>query len=191
MRGVQNPGSKAKHLTKAYTQLIFNPQNTSFTFSPSLDRRHSSRARSGRASQSPRSRITTSKPEAYPGIKQARSRVKAHHQTTRDSVAAIPTGIQSSHWSLPKGHYDLLHAVARLGAAEERLGYTFRDKFLGLTAIKPDGYSLTVSFEGRSWPLPGHKRLALLGDRALDLALCQTWYESGQPPCMSCCYCNA
>lgn len=83
----------------------------------------------------------------------------------------------------PDRSHDLLVAVAELGALEQRIGYRFNDKLLGLSAFKTSPPDNPVKFQSLSASFQDWKRLALLGDRALDLALCHTWYQSGNSRC--------
>lgn len=80
--------------------------------------------------------------------------------------------------------HDLLVAVAELGALEQRIGYRFNDKLLGISAFKISSEKYPVKSQSIIVPLDDSRRLALLGDRVLDLALCQAWYESGRSRCM-------
>lgn len=83
----------------------------------------------------------------------------------------------------PDRNHDLLLAVAELAHLEQRIGYTFKDKLLGISAFKIS--AAPVKFKSMRVPLEDWKRLALLGDRVLYLALCQVWFESR---CSRCTY---
>lgn len=89
-----------------------------------------------------------------------------------------------------RGH-DLLVAVAELVALEQRIGYTFTDKLLALSALKTSNavIPVTVKSEALNVPLEDWKRLALVGDQVLYLALCQSWFESGRSRCKYRCQC--
>jgi dsRNA-specific ribonuclease len=76
--------------------------------------------------------------------------------------------------------FDLIDALAKVGALEERLGYTFNDRMIGVEALRTRGGAMPIRFKGVDRVILHNKRLALLGDRVLTMALCETWYKAGQ-----------
>lgn len=79
-----------------------------------------------------------------------------------------------------KRRHDLLTAVAELGALEQRIGYRFKDKLLGMSAFKISSDNNIVIYEDKAVKVERFSRLALLGDRVLSMALCVNWYKTGQ-----------
>lgn len=79
----------------------------------------------------------------------------------------------------PTIHHDLLDAAVKAGHIEERIGYCFNNKLLCIEALKTTGPGCPLYYSGVEVNLPQNKRLALLGDRVLSLALCELWYLSG------------
>lgn len=90
-------------------------------------------------------------------------------------VAAALTAQGANH------SHDLLFAVGELAYLEQRTGCTFKDKLLGISALKIS--AAPVIFKTMDVPLEVWRRLALLGDRVLYLALCEVWFESGRSRC--------
>ncbi len=86
----------------------------------------------------------------------------------------------------PKNYHDVLSAAANVGAIEERLGYRFKDRLLGIEALKNSEVTYPMYFNGQICKVEKNNRLALLGDRILTSVLCDMWYDSGQSTCM--CY---
>ncbi|KAH6615082.1 hypothetical protein C7974DRAFT_58799 [Boeremia exigua] len=71
----------------------------------------------------------------------------------------------------------ILSAATELGVLEERIGYKFENKLLGIAAFKTHN-STKLDLDGKKTFFEDQKRLALLGDEVLDLAICRTWYYS-------------
>ncbi|KAL8719450.1 MAG: hypothetical protein Q9225_003539 [Loekoesia sp. 1 TL-2023] len=61
---------------------------------------------------------------------------------------------------------------------ESIIGYTFDDPYLVWEAISAAGSIITLGH--RRFP-NGNKRLAILGDTVLHLALAEAWYEGTEP----------
>lgn len=78
----------------------------------------------------------------------------------------------------PEGNYDLIHAAAALSALEVRIGYSFSDKSLGMSAIKLHLEDEKLKTERATMSVGCYLDLALLGDKALELILCRTWYKT-------------
>lgn len=93
-------------------------------------------------------------------------------------LAAAPLAAQG-----PDRYHDLLVAVAELVALEQRIGYTFDDKLLAISALRVSNAAVAVKSEVLKAPLEDWRRLALLGDRVLYLIVCQAWFESGRSRC--------
>ncbi|KAF2749812.1 ribonuclease III [Sporormia fimetaria CBS 119925] len=91
---------------------------------------------------------------------------------------------QQLRWFIPPPtcHHDLFTAARSLHYLERRLGYTFRNKLLGIECLKVSSKDHHLYFNGTVHPISHNKRLALLGDRALSMALCELWYMSGNAP---------
>ncbi|KAL8657666.1 MAG: hypothetical protein Q9226_001696 [Calogaya cf. arnoldii] len=68
-----------------------------------------------------------------------------------------------------------------VNGVEAIIAYPFRDRFILWEALQAAGspVSLMGGAGGRSIP-NGNKRLAVLGDKLLDLVLCEQWYPDGQ-----------
>jgi phage gp37-like protein len=111
---------------------------------------------------------------------------RASQNKSRNRASPIAVSAQHLTGSVQRssnGSHDLLVAVAELGALEQRIGYRFNDKLLGVSAFKTSSDDTPVKFNSTRVPMEDWRRLALLGDRVLDLALCHTWYQSGQSRC--------
>ncbi|KAE8873937.1 hypothetical protein PTNB73_00569 [Pyrenophora teres f. teres] len=79
----------------------------------------------------------------------------------------------------PSPHHDLLDAAARVGRVEESIGYTFKHKLYCIEALKQTNSTTPLYFQGVAINTDNNRRLALLGDRALDLALSEIWFYTG------------
>ncbi|KAL8947092.1 MAG: hypothetical protein Q9222_006589 [Ikaeria aurantiellina] len=66
-----------------------------------------------------------------------------------------------------------------VNAVQTMIDYNFTDSFLLWEALQAAG-STVVTAGGRIFP-NGNKRLAVLGDTILQLAICEDWYNSGLP----------
>jgi hypothetical protein len=77
------------------------------------------------------------------------------------------------------GHHDLLHAAAKVGHIEERIGYIFKDKMTCIEALKITPTTIPLYYKGVIHKADRNNRLALLGDRVLGLALCEIWFYTG------------
>jgi hypothetical protein len=77
----------------------------------------------------------------------------------------------------PTNNHDLLHAAAKVGHIEERIGYIFKDKMTCIEALKIT--SIPLYYKGVVLKADKNNRLALLGDRVLCLALCELWFWTG------------
>lgn len=75
--------------------------------------------------------------------------------------------------------HDLLDAAARVGQLEVRLGYTFKDKMKAMEALKLSNPDVPIVHDGRTYLCAKHQRIALLGDRVLELAVAQRWHGTG------------
>lgn len=64
---------------------------------------------------------------------------------------------------------------AKIQGAQAVIGYTFKKPFLLWEALQAAG-SPVLRIGNRNL-LDGNKRLAILGDRVLELALADDWYE--------------
>jgi hypothetical protein len=89
------------------------------------------------------------------------------------------------HVSPPIVYHDLLDAATRVGRIEERIGYTFKDKMLCISALKTTSSVTPLYFKGVVHQADRNNRLALLGDRVLALALCEIWFRTGNTASMS------
>jgi hypothetical protein len=76
----------------------------------------------------------------------------------------------------PTVFHDLLDAAARVGALEERLGYKFRNRMTCIEALKNTNSPLY--WNGAIHHADKNNRLALLGDRVLDLVVCEIWFAT-------------
>ncbi|KAL8769521.1 MAG: hypothetical protein Q9209_004582 [Squamulea sp. 1 TL-2023] len=65
-----------------------------------------------------------------------------------------------------------------VAGVEAIIGYTFNDKFLLWEALQAAGSN--VSIAGTRTITDGNKRLAVVGDKILELVLAERWYGSGQ-----------
>lgn len=82
-------------------------------------------------------------------------------------------------WSAPPPVYhDLLDAVARVGFVESCIGYNFANKIIAVEALKLTRASSPLYYNGVINPVGRNDRLALMGDRVLNLALCEIWFQT-------------
>lgn len=125
-------------------------------------------------------KLVTPDTKTFPQQEQTSSRGKAQNGKSKISTTNGLAYKAVPYKRLLNGDINVLEAVARLGVLEKRIGYRFHDKLLGLAAFRVVGDLVALSFEGVQTPTKDYKRLALLGDRVLDMALCRMWYESGQ-----------
>ena len=65
-------------------------------------------------------------------------------------------------------------AAAKEQACEAIIGYVFQDK-------KKLWEALQLTDAGQQPKTDGHKRIAVIGDRVLDLILAEEWYARGEP----------
>jgi hypothetical protein len=79
----------------------------------------------------------------------------------------------------PAIYHDLLHAAAKVGHIEERIGYIFKDKMTCIEALKVTSTVTPLYYKGVIHKADRNNRLALLGDRVLGLALCEIWFYTG------------
>lgn len=91
---------------------------------------------------------------------------------------ALDSGALRMRVSPPMFHHNLLDAAAGVGALEERLGYTFKDRMLCVQALKVSAVHSPLYFDGTVHELGTNNRLALLGDRLLSLVICEKWYQT-------------
>jgi hypothetical protein len=82
----------------------------------------------------------------------------------------------------PYTYHDLLDAAARVGNVEACIGYTFQNKMIAIEALKMSSESWPLYFKGVVQKVDNNRRLALIGDRILSLALCEIWYHAGNSP---------
>ncbi|KAF1830619.1 hypothetical protein BDW02DRAFT_93625 [Decorospora gaudefroyi] len=101
----------------------------------------------------------------------------------RDQVYLALESQQLQWYTLPPVlHHDLLHAAAKVGHIEERIGYIFKDKMTCIEALKVTSPIWPLYFKGVTHKIDKNNRLALLGDRVLSLALCDIWFHTGNSP---------
>jgi hypothetical protein len=89
-----------------------------------------------------------------------------------DPVGTSPSALRNT----------LTDAFARVGALEERIGYQFNDRMICVQALKVAAGN-PLFFNGIEYPVIRNNRLALLGDRVMNLACCDMWYKSGRSTC--------
>lgn len=68
--------------------------------------------------------------------------------------------------------------MSKIEACQSIIGYEFQDHHIVWEALQMAGSGITTS-GGRQIP-NGNKRLAILGDNALEIILCQRWYAGGK-----------
>lgn len=68
--------------------------------------------------------------------------------------------------------------LERTHACEDMLGYTFKDILLLWEALQADGALISRGSMPRY--RAGNKRLAIVGDRVLELLLALRWYDTYQ-----------
>ena len=78
----------------------------------------------------------------------------------------------------PMFRHDLLDAAARVGALEEKLGYTFKKRITCIEALKITRSYCPLYYGGVIHNADRNNRLALLGDRVLSLAVCEIWFQT-------------
>ncbi|PSN72701.1 ribonuclease III [Corynespora cassiicola Philippines] len=82
------------------------------------------------------------------------------------------------HIPAPKVYEDIFDVAKKVNKIEVTFGYTFNDKLLCASALKMSGSNCPLYFGGAIHPLTGNNRLALVGDRVLELALCEMWFKT-------------
>ncbi|RAR07077.1 hypothetical protein DDE82_003019 [Stemphylium lycopersici] len=99
----------------------------------------------------------------------------------RKDQVHLALAAQQLQWyaSPPIIYHDLLLAAAKVGRVEDRIKYTFRDKMTCIEALKITSSVTPLYFKGVVQKVDKNNRLALLGDRALSLALCDIWFHTG------------
>jgi hypothetical protein len=97
---------------------------------------------------------------------------------------ALQSGQMRIQATPPANSHDILNAAASVGALEERIGYTFKDKMLCIQALKISGTHMSLHFDGTTYATDRNNRLALLGDRVLSLAVCEMWFQTENSACM-------
>ncbi|KAF2867062.1 ribonuclease III domain-containing protein, partial [Massariosphaeria phaeospora] len=70
-------------------------------------------------------------------------------------------------------------AAAKVSQTEAAIGYTFNNKMLCVEALKMSGSATPLYCNGSVWPVANNNRLALLGDRALGMVICEIWFMTG------------
>lgn len=123
---------------------------------------------------------TTSIPCRSEPLSQSKQETFKSEAHRPEPPVAPPTTVVPLHLRPFDGHDDVLSPVAKLASVERRIGYQFSDKLLGITALNASNGSFKFNLAGTERSVDSFKRLALLGDRILNSALCQSWYESGQ-----------
>ncbi|KAH7095358.1 hypothetical protein FB567DRAFT_27425 [Paraphoma chrysanthemicola] len=78
--------------------------------------------------------------------------------------------------SPPYMYHNLLDAASKVGALEQRIEYTFSDKMTCIEALKLT--EVPLYYDGKIYDRGRNNRLALLGDRVLSLAFCETWFHT-------------
>ncbi|KAL1599648.1 hypothetical protein SLS60_007451 [Paraconiothyrium brasiliense] len=78
----------------------------------------------------------------------------------------------------PPIHIDLFDAATRDVRVENVIGYSFKNKSLCIEALKTDRTEIPLYWQGIVTPIADNRRLALLGDRALGLALAELWWDT-------------
>jgi dsRNA-specific ribonuclease len=79
----------------------------------------------------------------------------------------------------PSQSHDIFKIAANVFHIEETIGYTFKNRLHCVEALKMSGRNYSIYFNGTIHTVLENKRLALLGDRALSMALCEIWYNAG------------
>ncbi|KAF2110493.1 ribonuclease III domain-containing protein [Lophiotrema nucula] len=83
------------------------------------------------------------------------------------------------HLPAPKHHHNVLDAAANVVKVEDSISYRFKNRMLCIEALKMSGSESPLYFEGTIHPVLNNNRLALLGDRALSMVVCDLWYRTG------------
>jgi hypothetical protein len=183
MRTVHISFSKIEHLQLGCTRLSYNPQTRNITTSP---------FRSARSPWIPK-RIRRKLAFLNAGEVSRKaltpSQLEAEDPKSAKLTAVSRRRIPRYTWLSPRRTIHPFVAEKRLRALEKCIGYIFNDKLLAFMSLSPSDYKVVGFGELPTLYLEvhDHRRLALLGDRALDLALCQTWYETGRVR-RRCCY---
>ncbi|KAH8731155.1 hypothetical protein GQ44DRAFT_699433 [Phaeosphaeriaceae sp. PMI808] len=73
-------------------------------------------------------------------------------------------------------YHDLTDAFARVKFIETRLKYSFKNPMVCIEALKISGAAWPLYTSGTIHHVSRNNRLALLGDRVLNLAICETWF---------------
>ena len=94
---------------------------------------------------------------------------------------ALETRRLNWHHAPPPLYHDLIDCAAKVGALEVRLGYTFKNRMLGINALKNTADTHVLYFSGQIYDVSKNQRLALLGDRTMESIICEMWYKAGYP----------
>lgn len=88
---------------------------------------------------------------------------------------------QNLRWHVPppKLHHDVFDVALRVSKVEEAIGYIFKNRMLCVEALKMSGLYSPLWFGGTVVRVVGNNRLALVGDRALSMAICGLWWKTG------------
>jgi hypothetical protein len=102
----------------------------------------------------------------------------------RKDQVHLALAAQQLQWyaSPPIIYHELLLAATKVGRIEDRFKYTFSDKMTCIEALKVTSSVTPLYFKGVVHKVDRNYRLALLGDRALSLALCDIWFHTGNSP---------
>ncbi|KAJ4301839.1 hypothetical protein N0V90_003935 [Kalmusia sp. IMI 367209] len=80
----------------------------------------------------------------------------------------------------PLLYHDAFEVATRVVRAENCIGYKFKDKMVCVEALKMSGSNFPLYWQGTVADIAPNNRLALLGDRAMALAMCRFWWYSGK-----------
>ena len=101
----------------------------------------------------------------------------------RDQIYfSLAAGTLRWHLAPPRNHHEVFDVARKVNEIEKQIGYSFKNKLLCVEALKCSGRDHPIYFNGTVHPVPENNRLALLGDRALSMALCEIWFHAGFSP---------
>ncbi|ORX93935.1 hypothetical protein BCR34DRAFT_580274 [Clohesyomyces aquaticus] len=79
----------------------------------------------------------------------------------------------------PEYHHELFEVAESVLKIENKIGYKFKDRMLLVQALKTSDDRHSLYFDGSVHDVSRNMRLALLGDRALTVVVCDLWFRSG------------
>jgi hypothetical protein len=112
--------------------------------------------------------------KSLPKPPQSRSAIELRNQLMQRMV----TDLQSQRRSTRVAVVTVAYVAQRVAAVESLTGYTFDNKMLCVAALKTSDAGPSLKFGELLVPVPVYNRLALIGDRLLEMQISSQWYET-------------